>query len=265
MFTLRSNTCRGDERIRGLLAEAALFNLLAQGFYYPGPEQQAAVKKAFSRVQPHRDPRTRRIPRGRLLKAAQRAWEAAELAVLQAEYGRLFLGNVPCPLHETAYGDGRRIAGRAVELADIQGFYSAFGFALADDNPDLPDHLCTELEFYSLLLVKQAYALHCNWPARHRVARRAAAAFLEQHLGRWIGALGRSLADQRAATPYLALAALLEFSVKEQGKRLRITPQLAESRLPYDAMQADVFNCQQGVESPHLTAAQGTEAANTSS
>lgn len=234
---------RQTERMQQLLQDAALFGLLAQGFCYPDPRQHAATRERFSEIWAARDRPSRTSALGRLLKTARRSWETADAANLQAEYGRLFLGDAPCPLHETAYGDGRRIAGRSVELADIQGFYAAFGVDLAESNPDLPDHLCTELEFYSLLLVKQAYALNCNWPLRYRLSRRAATAFLEQHLGRWVGALVCNLAEHRAAAPYLGLAKLLDAVVKRRCRRLRVSPPLLEARLSYDAMQAESFDC----------------------
>jgi putative dimethyl sulfoxide reductase chaperone len=227
-------------RLRQLLADAALFNLLARAFTYPRPGHHAIVHKAFDRVCAARG---RRGAVGRALAAAERAWRDADSGELPAEYIRLFLGSGPCPLHETAYGDGRRIAGRPVELADLQGFYQAFGFAQSERNPDLPDHLCAELEFYSLLLIKQAYALNADWTARQDVARRAVTAFLNDHLGRWVPTLGQELAEHGAAEPYRALAAMLAAAVAEQCRRHRVAPHLAGGRLPHDFMQDDALVC----------------------
>jgi DMSO reductase family type II enzyme chaperone len=226
--------------LRRLLADAALFNLLARAFTYPRPGHHATVSDAFRRIGAARG---RRGAVSRALAAAARAWPAADPSALPAEYIRLFLGSGPCPLHETAYGDGRRIAGRPVELADVQGFYQAFGFAQSERNPDLPDHLCAELEFYSLLLIKQAYALDADWTARHDIARRAATAFLNDHLGRWVPAFTEQLAEHGAAEPYRALAALLAAAVAEQCRRRGIAPQLASGRLPHDFMQDDDLVC----------------------
>ena len=233
--------------LRRLLGDAALFNLLARAFTYPSPGHQAAVRDAFARV---RAARGRRGAVGRALLAAERAWSAAHEDALAAEYIRRFLGSGPCPLHETAYGDGRRIAGRPVELADVQGFYQAFGFAQSERNPDLPDHLCAELEFYSLVLVKQAYALDADWTERRAVAHRAATAFLDDHLGRWVPALAEQLAEHGAAEPYRALAALLAAAVAEQCRRRRVAPQLASGRLPHDVMQDDELVCPRAPDAP---------------
>jgi TorA maturation chaperone TorD len=230
----------GETALRRLLADAALLNLLARAFTYPRPGHQADVAEAFARV---RAARRRRAPVARALAAAERAWRDADGAALPAEYIRLFLGSGRCPLHETAYGDGRRIAGRPVELADVQGFYQAFGFAQSEHNPDLPDHLCAELEFYSLLLVKQAYALEAEWTARRDIARRAATAFLMDHLGRWIPTLTEQLAEHGAAEPYRALGALLATAVAEQCRRHGVAPQLASGRLPHDVLQDDELVC----------------------
>ncbi len=162
---------------------------------------------------------------------------------MRAVYARVFLGSGPCPLRESAYGDGRRIAGRPAELADINGFYSAFGLAPSSAEPDLPDHLCSELEFYSLLLMKLAYASERGWRQRRRVAARAAKKFLEDHLGRWIGALAAQLRSCGAASPYRELAECLEGLVAAEVKRLRVHPSSAVGRLPRDLMQDDEFAC----------------------
>jgi nitrate reductase assembly molybdenum cofactor insertion protein NarJ len=223
--------------VEALLADAALFNLLARVFTYPDPAQVAEVNGAFGRVltaKPHAD--------RSLLRRAADAWLEADADALPGVYVRHFLAGSTCSLHETAYGDGRRIAGRPVELADVQGFYEAFGFGQSARHPDLPDHLCAELEFLSLLLLKEAYARHGDWPRRAALTRAAAAAFLRDHLGRWIPSLARAIAEHDAE-PYASLAALLDAAVAAQCRRRRVTPQPAEGRLPADPMQDDVLEC----------------------
>jgi DMSO reductase family type II enzyme chaperone len=231
-----------NERAQDMLRRGALFKWLAHGFAYPSPGHSEGLAQAFRDL--GKAPR-QNFPRlARHMKATLHWQTGMAEADLMAEYMRLFLGSGPVSLHETAYGDGRRIVGRPVELADISGFYLAFGFALSEDEPDLPDHLCTELEFYSLLLVKEAYALARGWLPQAHIARAAAKAFLEQHLGRWIGALKSSLQENRAA-PYLDLADVIEAIVEAECKRLHVQPIPFTERLPHDVMQDESLVCPQ--------------------
>ncbi|MDW8469780.1 MAG: molecular chaperone TorD family protein [Burkholderiales bacterium] len=137
-----------------------------------------------------------------------RAWAGTDDEHARDEYARLFLGSARAPMRETAYGDGRRLAGRSAELADIAGFYAAFGFAMSDEDRQPPDHLCAELEFCSLLLVKCAYALRDGWTERGRVAEAALRRFLEDHLGRWTHAFCDLVGLAAARAPYRESAAL---------------------------------------------------------
>ncbi len=237
---------RKERRLEKTLARAAIFRLLARAFAYPAPGHMCAVDKMFAEIDKARTP-----DRGaQRLTRLRRTWRLLDEAECAREYARLFLGNGPVSLHETAHGDGRRIAGRPAELADIGGFYAAFGFALSDGDPDLPDHLCAELEFYSLLLVKEAYALSRGWLAKARIARTAAKTFLEQHLGRWTGALRTSL-EENNAFAYLDLADTVAIAVEAECKRLRAQPTPFAGRLPPDAMQDESLVCPHGAAATH--------------
>lgn len=237
-----------------LLERAALFRLLAQSFTYPAEGHRRAVEQQVSAIgSTIQDEAKLR----RAFERMRRAWRRAADADLQQEYARLFLARGLVSLHETAYGDGRRIAGRAAELADIGGFYAAFGLRIVEADPDLPDHLCSELEFYSLLLVKLAYADGGGWSPKREITRRAAVKFLEQHLGRWTGALTEEIRAQSAACPYRELADLLEALIAAEIRRTRARPALCNGRLPRDFMQEDAFICpREGLPEPVQGAAQ---------
>ncbi len=222
-----------------LLNASAAFRAVAQGFAYPASGGRRSLVTAFTAVRTLGLPPTARGCIGQL----RRAWAEAAEAALQEEYLRLFSPGGPVSLHETAYGDGRRIAGRAAELADIAGFYAAFGLELKEGDPDLPDHIACELEFYSLLLVKEAYARTRRLAIKHGVVHRAAKSFLEGHLGRWVGCLERSLREAGAALPYRLLGVAVTRLVQAERRRLRAQPAPFPGRLPVDAMQADAFTC----------------------
>lgn len=232
-----------DATASNMLARAALLRFVALAFAYPAPGHGAAVRREFAKLG-HGDGMSG-LPAGliRAFKRAQLAWQAAEPGELAPTYLRLFAPNGAASLHEAAYGDGRRIAGRAAELADISGFYLAFGFTPSVADPDLPDHLCSELEFLSGLCVKQAYAWNQGWTMSCRRAREAERAFLEQHIGRWVRAFRANLADVAVTSPYFELADLAVAAVDGECRNLGVTPQPASGRMPFDFMQADEFDC----------------------
>lgn len=232
-----------SSRTSATLSHAALFRLLASGFAYPAPGHAADMQQAFFRLA--------RAVRGRAfapsvaasINAVRRAWGAVADATLASEYLRLFSANGAVSLHEAAYGDGRRVAGRPVELADVAGFYLAFGLSASDGDPDLPDHLSAELEFISLLLIKESHAATQGWRVKSRIARDAAKSFLASHLGRWVDAFAREVDMAGASPPYRTLARLARLAVVAEYRRLGARPQLAPGRLPFDPLQSDNLVC----------------------
>lgn len=92
---------------------------------------------------------------------------------------RLFEGATPCPLNETAYI--RRDKG--VILADINGFYLAFGFELRSGRDDKCDHILAELEFAALLLSMSALA---DDDEHRGITLDALKAFAADHLSEWL-------------------------------------------------------------------------------
>lgn len=73
---------------------------------------------------------------------------------LRAHYIALFERGGGVSLYETEYGRSR-LTSKGSVLADVAGFYRAFGFDLAETAHDMADHLAVELEFYGLLLLKE--------------------------------------------------------------------------------------------------------------
>lgn len=111
---------------------------------------------------------------------------------LRSAYLDLFeRGKQRASLYETEYGHLRGMA-KGHDLADIAGFYMAFGLEVSSgDAHEMADHIAVELEFYALLLLKQE-ALKGDQEGSDIVegARRK---FLVDHLGR----VSRAVAERR--------------------------------------------------------------------
>jgi TorA maturation chaperone TorD len=163
--------------------------------------------------------------------------------VLAGEHVFLFDRQVRCPPYESAYTAAPRMAGKSAELADVAGFYTAFGLMPAEARPDMEDHIAVELEFMSALALKEAYALAEADADGVAVTRAAEVAFLTDHLGRWAEAFGGSL---RAATPlpyYAAAAELLTAWVLAEVAALKATPTRLEALADPGPAGDEAFTC----------------------
>lgn len=89
-------------------------------------------------------------------------------------------------LYETGYGV-RGLQVKTTELADISGFYKAFGFGLSEscEQLEMPDHLAVECEFYALLIAKEVHALGQGALESAEIVLDARKKFLQDHLGRY--------------------------------------------------------------------------------
>jgi putative dimethyl sulfoxide reductase chaperone len=125
---------------------------------------------------------------------------------LQQAYRRVF-GATGSLCYETEYGLPHEYR-QAQELADINGFYRAFGFALGGQARERPDHIAAELEFMYILALKEAHALAAAqeaaaaprapglpWTREHaQLCVDAQAKFLGEHLGVWAELFAQSVA-----------------------------------------------------------------------
>lgn len=145
---------------------------------------------------------------GTPLAGLARAAAAATRADLESAYVRLCtLSSSPdCPTYETAYfsSDPQQQTNR---MADIAGFYRAFGVE-STDTGFRPDDMPVELEFMAFLCRKQAYAAHNLGAPRAGQTFRAQRTFLEDHLGRWAGGLGRRFATGAPMGHFYQMAGL---------------------------------------------------------
>ena len=70
-----------------------------------------------------------------------------------------------------------------MQLADISGFYRAFGFRAAGERPD---HIVPQLEFVALLYAKEAYAFMCRDHAGAAVCSESREKFVREHMSGWL-------------------------------------------------------------------------------
>ena len=116
------------------------------------------------------------------------------------------------PAYETEYISGKLAFQRSNTLADLAGFYQAFGLAIPSECPERVDHISLELEFMACLLELERQAQAEGTDAQ-AVCRQARCRFFQEHLG-WWGVGMASLLQEATRPPFYQrigewLAALL--------------------------------------------------------
>jgi nitrate reductase assembly molybdenum cofactor insertion protein NarJ len=193
-----------------VVERARQFMLASLASAYPGEELGAVLA----------------TPAGRdhaALAAMARTAEV-DLAALQRRYIDLFdRGKDRVSLYETEHGRMRGLS-KGHDLADLSGFYRAFGLALdSDGQHELYDHVAVELEFYAVLLLKQHLVAEAGDAEGGEIVRGARRAFLADHLGRFVAVIAAQPAVHADAAYGAALAWCAEL-VDAECARLGVAP-----------------------------------------
>lgn len=114
-------------------------------------------------------------------------------------------------------------------MADVAGFYRAFGFALGQVVRERPDHVAVELEFMHVLALKEAYAWHVGEPEHAAICVDAQQKFLQDHLGRWFDLFTQGVTHNAPDSVYALAAQLAAVFVRADAERLGVA--LARPRL----------------------------------
>jgi len=87
---------------------------------------------------------------------------------------------------------------RAHLMADVAGFYRAFGLEPSRELPERHDHVALELEFMAWLIAK---TWHAPPGERREVCQDAQARFVEGHLAWWVPAFAGALRRKANGPP----------------------------------------------------------------
>lgn len=131
-----------------------------------------------------------------------------------------------CPPYETEYLNSKFTFQRSQQLADISGFYRAFGLRPSSQHPERYDHIVLELEFMAFLLGLERQAIESDQQEREEhiaVCRDAQAKFVEEHLAWWIPTFAKLLSMEDPQGCYGALAIFLSALIPVERALLAIT------------------------------------------
>jgi len=206
-----------DERAARIALSACLLRLLASALGCPTPDRFARMEACLQTCLAHRDQFPPRLagPLAALASLAgslgQEGYEAEYLRVLTHVFA------ADCNPCETSYR-ARHLFQLSMRMAEISGFYRAFGLDVAGERPD---HIAVELEFLAFLCYRESLERAEGRLAAARTMRQAQRRFLERHLGLWSGAFAGLLRRKSPEGPLRAVADLLEGTVRSEAARLR--------------------------------------------
>lgn len=133
--------------------------------------------------------------------------------------------------YEIAYAPGTLVTSTDT-LADIAGFYGAFGLSVAESNRERVDHLCLELEFVSHLALQTASLEREGDETGLEIVTDAQGSFLEDHLGRWLPRFRETVDAETDVAFYRTLAALIEALVAADADRFDVEPAVFSETQP---------------------------------
>lgn len=176
---------------------AIALRLASAGFGYP----DAAWRPRFDAL--IRAAREARATSEAGLARLEKALAQTPPAELEAAHFRLFGPAPACPL-ELAFHATKDPFGQAKVIADLAGFYKAFGVESAERADGLP----AVLEFMAYLEVKRVHAELRGWAEQRAIAADAAAKLRGQFVAKSVGVAARKLRAAGAPEFYVQLAGL---------------------------------------------------------
>ena len=213
----------------GELARSAVLGLLSQALAYP---TDTVVRELLEEDLPFALALAPSLPDevSVALEALAVALEGARAEGLETAYRDRFshVHSQDCPLYETDHGT-REVWRQAETLADLGGFYRAFGL---EESGERVDHVSVELEFLHVLAYKRAWALERGEPEHAEVCRVAEEAFLRDHALRWMPDVAERLSALAEGTPYAAVALLLDAYLRAESGRTGVAIVARETEEP---------------------------------
>jgi DMSO reductase family type II enzyme chaperone len=204
---------------------AALYSALAFSFAYPDRDADFALivsemGKAVALAEQARVSPDASSLRASLnnLHSAIRQLPSFEINPAE-EYTYLFQRQASTSPYESTHSP----AGMEQSLADIAGFYRAFGVQMSPDAHERVDHIGSELEFMAVLCAKESHALRNGMIEQAKICRDARSAFLSDHLGEWALAFAARVQEKARLPLYPALTGMLATLLALEAEDLGVT------------------------------------------
>ncbi len=201
-------------RVEETLARAVVWRFLAAALGEPGDLRALAGDEA------HRRALARAVQRLGLPPAPP-APPAALEEVRARLFGHSVRGGV-C-LYTSEYVGGPLFQ-PSHQLADLEGWYRAFGLTRARGRRERADHLAVQCEFLAFLSLREAYALEREGAEGQAAAAGALRGFLKESLAACGPAVAARLEGEDRRGFYGQVARLLRAMVRSECRRLGLRP-----------------------------------------
>ena len=227
--------------VKELLARSVIYRLLSLGFLYPTSDLVATLRDEAGKTD--KDAGMYGQWATRLTKVFEDEVDQISISGLESAYARLFEASVqtPCPPYESQYGSINTF-GMSRQLADVAGFYRAFGLKLSNTNKEMPDHISAEMEFMHILTLKEAHATMKGWSDKISLTRDAQKKFLQYHLGRWTSAICTAIQKSADVKFYRELADITNSHIEREVSMFKITPERITKNVESEA-QPEELGC----------------------
>ncbi|HZT81652.1 MAG TPA: molecular chaperone TorD family protein [Gemmataceae bacterium] len=203
-----------------LRAEAERSRLAERGGASASPCEATPLQLGFGELPPDK------LDFARLLAELPPTQDA-----LRDEYDHVFglVLSRECPPYETEYLPNEETFFRSQQLADISGFYRAFGVGPSHSRPERPDHLALELEFMAFVLTKKRLAFGPEGDGAEAVEQAAVcddaqAKFFRDHLAWWLPSFAAALRRKAGSGFYAAVAEVLAALLPLERARFGVLP-----------------------------------------
>jgi TorA maturation chaperone TorD len=176
------------------------------------------------------------------LEQLRAAVESTPLDDLVAAHERLFDGDVAVPPYEGSYElDPFR---QTRQMADVAGFYRAFGADVGGPAIERADHAGAELEFLAFLGLRRIEAAEAGRDDEATHCSEIEVAFLTEHAGRWLPVFFAGLADRAPDAFHHALGRIgARVVAAELDARGLDIDQVPADRRPLTAVEVDEMEC----------------------
>ena len=176
---------------------AIALRLVSTGFGYPDAVWRVRFDALLRAAR-----QERAAPAGGLNKL-EKALSSVTPSELAGQHFRLFGPAPVCPL-ELAFHLTNDPNGQAKKIADLAGFYKAFGV----ESEQRADGLSAVLEFLAYLEIKRVHAELNGWSEKRDIAAEASAKMRSEIVFKTVSVIARKLHAVGAPEFYLQLAAL---------------------------------------------------------
>jgi DMSO reductase family type II enzyme chaperone len=228
-------------RIEQAYARASIYHYLSTLFVYPEPAawerlralsvedlEHALSYLGWSTEEPARAQR-------RLREMTREKFEAEHVMI----FGHTAAGELRP--YEAGYGT-HHVFQETHALADVAGFYRAFGLETCEVQRERPDHIAVELEFMHVLALKEAYALMHRWTAQADLCHHTESSFLRDHLGRWAPSFLKRLGDRTSNGIFDLIARATAVCLKTHCQDAGVDPGPEDFELALSSADADGTN-----------------------